>query len=199
MSNTIVRNRMISAVWPKQKNLFHQVLLVLLGSLLIAAGAQINIPLNPVPITLQTFAVMLVGCLYGSRLGVAAVALYLFEGAMGLPVYAQWHFFLATLFGPTGGYLWGFLPAVFLSGFLLERGWAKHIITAGLAALLGDACILFLGVLMLANFIGLSPAVQFGLLPFVLVEIVKLLILAVIIPHCWKIKRVLRCTFGIYN
>ncbi|OGT31857.1 MAG: hypothetical protein A3E87_02485 [Gammaproteobacteria bacterium RIFCSPHIGHO2_12_FULL_35_23] len=173
-------------MWPAKRSLLKQGILVLFGSLVIAAGSQIAIPLNPVPITLQTFAVMLIGCLYGARLGLMSVALYLAEGLMGLPVFAEWHAGIAVLLGPAGGYLIGFLPAVWVSGYLLEKGWAKKSSLAFCAALLGDLCILLLGVIVLAKWVGLTMAVQVGLIPFIGIELIKLMLLSLVIPFCWR-------------
>ena len=186
MSSLSLRHRMTSIVWPTHHKLLKQSLLVLLGSVLIAAFSQVTIPIQPVPITLQNFAVMIIACLYGWRLGAATVALYLFEGAMGLPVFADLNFGFIHLVGPTGGYLWGFLPAVIATGFLLERGWVQSRVTAFLAALVGDAVILTLGVLMLSHFVGFAQAIALGLMPFVGVEVVKLAILGFVIPKFWK-------------
>ncbi len=117
-------------------------LLVLGGSLLITACAQISLrlPISVVPITLQSFAVLLVGAILGSRRGTMAVALYLAQGASGLPVFAEFSFGVHHFAGPTGGYLLGFLPAAWLAGSLVERGWARRFSTAflgmGVATLL---------------------------------------------------------------
>ena len=190
--NTLVSAHTSKSIFlPKQFSLAKYFGLALLGSLVIALFSQVTIPMQPVPVTLQTFAVMMVASFYGWRLGLATVALYLFEGTVGFPVFANFHFGFPV--GPTAGYLWGFLPAVALSGFLLERGWAKNFFTAFAATLLGDACILFFGVLALSFFIGFDSAIKFGLLPFVGVEVVKLIALSIVIPRCWR-KQVHRST-----
>lgn len=184
MSGLVLTMR--SCVWPSKQKRLKEALLVLGGSFLIALAAQIRLPLTPVPITLESFAVLLLGSLYGVRLGLLTVCCYLFEGAIGLPVFAGFGSGFLYLFGPTGGYLFGFIPAVVVIGFLLERGWARSGITAFFAALCGDILLLSCGVLFLSNFIGLHQAFMLGVMPFLLIEFAKLLALSVFIPRCWK-------------
>ncbi len=118
-------------------------------SLLIAAGAQLEVrfPFTPVPLTGQTFGVLLAGLLLGSRAGAAAVALYLLEGTLGLPFFAGGAGGAAMLAGPTGGYLLGFLPAAWLAGRLAERGWDRTPLLAAAAMLLGSAVLFACGLL----------------------------------------------------
>ncbi|MFN4183064.1 MAG: biotin transporter BioY, partial [bacterium] len=115
------------------------VLLILSGSVFIGLMAQISfvLPFTPVPITGQTFAVLSVGALLGSRRGVLTVAVYLMEGILGLPFFAGGSSGLARLLGPTGGYLIGFLPCAWVTGYLCERGWDRKVRTAVLAMLAG--------------------------------------------------------------
>lgn len=125
---------LVDAVWPK-KGRRRLVFLVVAGSVLIALLAQLEIPLQPVPITGQTFGVLLVGALLGSRLGAVTVLTYLAWGAIGLPVFAGGISGPARLVGPTGGYLVGFVGAAFLVGWLSERGWDRRILTTAVAML----------------------------------------------------------------
>ncbi|MGD9692187.1 MAG: biotin transporter BioY [Phycisphaerales bacterium] len=120
-------------------------LLAVVGSLLIAAGAQASIPMWPVPITLQTMAVAVVAGLLGWRLGVAAVVLYLVQGALGAPVFAHGSFGAVHLIGPTGGYLLGFVGAAFVIGWLADRGAMRSVWTALPVMLLGDVIVLTVG------------------------------------------------------
>ncbi|MDB5318171.1 MAG: BioY protein [Rhodospirillales bacterium] len=142
--------------------------LALLGSLVIAASAQIAVPLWPVPMTLQTLAVLLLGALGGSRIGVASVALYLAEGAVGLPFFANGSAGIAVLAGPTAGYLLGFLPAAWIAG-QARGGWWRT------GAILGAAhLVLFIpGLAWLAGFIGLERALVTGLAVFIPGTVVK--------------------------
>lgn len=135
--------------------------LALLGSALLAASAQVSLPLWPVPATLQTLAVLLLGALGGARLGAASVALYLAEGAVGLPVFAGGAGGAAVLAGPTAGYLLGFLPAAWLAG-QVGQGLARQAVVLTAAHLL-----LFLpGVAWLAGFVGWDKALVAGFLVF---------------------------------
>lgn len=142
--------------------------MALLGSAVLAASAQVSVPMWPVPATLQTLAVLLLAALGGSRLGAASVALYLAEGAMGLPVFANGTGGIAVLAGPTAGYLLGFLPAAWIAG-LAGRGWMRQ------AAVLAAAhLVLFApGVAWLAGFVGWERAVMAGFVLFVPGTVVK--------------------------
>lgn len=142
--------------------------LALLGSAILAASAQVSLPMWPVPATLQTLAVLLLGALGGPRLGAASVALYLSQGAMGLPVFANGTGGIAVLAGPTAGYLLGFLPAAWLAGFA-GRGLARQALVLAAAHLL-----LFVpGVAWLAGFVGWERAAHAGFLLFLPGTLVK--------------------------
>src|SRR6185312_15281357 len=165
--------------------LLRRLLLIVAGSALITLGAKISIPLQPVPITLQTLAVLFIGMAYGWRLGFATVLLYLGEGAIGLPVFAEGLGGLPILLGPTGGYLVGWLPAVIVSGFLVERGWGRSWIGALLAALLGTIVIYSVVLPVLAQFTGTNAAITLGLKPFLIGDSLKIILLAFVIPTFW--------------
>ena len=142
--------------------------LALLGSALLAASAQVSLPMWPVPATLQTLAVLLLGALGGSRLGAASVGLYILEGAMGLPVFANGTGGLAVLAGPTAGYLLGFLAAAWLAG-LSGRG-----LTRQAAVLAAAHLVLFVpGVAWLAGFVGWEKALVAGFAVFIPGTVVK--------------------------
>jgi biotin transport system substrate-specific component len=167
------------------------VALVVGFSLLVALAAQAVIPLpfTPVPVTGQTFAVLLAGALLGSRLGPAAVALYLFEGAIGLPFFkggaAGAHYlFLA----PTAGYLFAFPLAAFVTGRLAERGWDRGVPTAAAAMALGSLVILAGGWAWLALSTG-SPAGAFrlGVAPFLVGDLIKIALAAAALPLGWAL------------
>ena len=165
--------------------------LIILGSLLIAAFAQINIPLNPVPITGQTFAVLLVGMVLGSRRGALALVTYLAEGAAGLPVFAEMRSGVATLLGPTGGYLFGFVAAAWLVGWLAERGFDRSLMKTLAAMALGNAVIYLFGVLWLSRFVGSfageQGALALGMYPFLIGDTIKALLAALLLPSAWKL------------
>lgn len=167
-----------------------RVLLALAGSLLIALAAQFAVPLpfSPVPVTGQTFAVLLVGAAFGSRLGAATVGLYLAEGIAGLPVFAPGGpMGPARLLGPSGGYLVGFVVAAYIVGALAERGWDRRLLTAALAMLVGEVAIYTFGLAGLARFVPVDQLVALGLLPFIPGDVVKLGLAAAVLPSAWHL------------
>jgi biotin transport system substrate-specific component len=169
----------------------YDVLLVLAGSALIALSAQVAVPLpfSPVPVTGQTFAVLLVGAALGRTRGSAAVLAYLAEGAAGLPVFAGGLAGPAVLLGPTGGYLFGFLPAAWICGALAERGWDRRLLTTLAAMAAGDLAIFAVGVPWLARFVGAENALAFGVAPFLIGNLSKIVLAAGILPVAWACVR----------
>ena len=164
--------------------------LVLGASLVIALSAQvaIQLPFSPVPITGQTMAVLLVGALLGSRRGALAVLAYIAEGLAGLPVFAGGAAGLTRLFGPTGGYLVGFVAAAFLVGWLAERGWDRRFGTTLAAMTLGNLVIYGVGAVWLAVFVGgVSRAWSLGVVPFLPGDAIKIVLAAVLLPGGWKL------------
>ena len=147
--------------------------LIVLGSLLITASAKVQVPLPPVPVTMQSLVVLLVGMAYGARLGAATVLAYLAQGLAGLPVFAGPMAGPAYMAGPTGGYLLGFLPAAACAGWLAERGWGRGPARAAAVMCLGHALILAPGVAWLATLLGGAKAVAAGLTPFLAGTLVK--------------------------
>ncbi len=181
---------LIGTLWPARTSpAVRWGALMLAGSLFLALCAQISVPLEPVPITMQTFGVLLIGMAFGKRLGAATVALYLFEGALGLPVYAQLSGGLPALFGKTGGYLFGFVIAAWLVGALAERGWDRNVLTTALAMLFGNIVLYVPGLVVLGLYIGGDKAIIFGLLPFVFGDLLKLALAAVLLPSAWVLLR----------
>ena len=150
--------------------------------LMLAALSRVTIPLQPVPITGQTLGVLLTGMMLGRKRALAAVIAYLAMGLVGFPVFANGAFGLATLIGPTGGYLLGFIPAAFVMGWLGDKGWYKHALTAISALLIGHAIVFAFGLLWLANFTGWSAVLATGLIPFLPGAVIKTLIAFVLIP-----------------
>ena len=164
-------------------------LLVIGASLLIAIAAQIAIPLpfTPVPLTLQPLAVILIGVVLGSTRGAAAAALYLLEGASGLPVFAQGHGGAAWLLGPTAGYLISYPFAAYVAGLVSERGWGSTIIRAISGMLLALGVIYLGGWSWLAVLTDARSAFVAGVAPFVLADIVKVAIGAALLPKAQQI------------
>jgi len=173
----------------KRYALTYDAALVLGGSVAMALSAQLAIPLpfSPVPVTGQTFAVLLLGALLGSRRGGLCLLAYLAEGAAGLPVFAGGTGGLLHLTSPTGGYLVGFVVAALVTGFLAERGWDRRFWTTIAAMLLGNIAIYAYGLPWLALFVGVGKALPLGLKPFIAGDIYKLLLAAVLLPSGWKL------------
>ena len=163
--------------------------LVVIGSLLLATSAQFKIPLYPVPVTGQTLVVLLIGMVYGPRLGGVTVATYLLQGVIGLPVFAGGAFGVATLLGPTGGYLGGFLIAAVVVGVLAERGMGRGIMSTIIAMMIGNAIIYVTGASWLATFIGAQKALTAGVLPFLYGDILKLAVAAGLMPVAWRLVK----------
>ena len=147
---------------------------VLLGTLVLAIASQISVPMLPVPMTMQTLAVILIGALYGWRLGALTILAWLGEAATGLPVLANGSGGLAPFMGPTAGYLASFPLVAALVGWLAERGWNGNRPAFAFAAmLLGHALCLLFGGLWLATLIGAEKAMLVGVVPFLLGSLVK--------------------------
>lgn len=162
------------------------------GSLLLAISAKIQVPFWPVPMTMQTYVVLVLGAMLGARLGVTTVLVYLAEGAAGLPVFAgtpEKGIGLAYMVGPTGGYLAGFLIAVAIVGLLAERGWDKSVWKLFLAMAIGHAVIFACGLGWLAQSIGWEKAWLAGAVPFYLATAFKTGLGAVTLPAAWTLVR----------
>jgi biotin transport system substrate-specific component len=155
---------------------------------LLIACAQIRIPLpfTPVPITGQTFGVLLTGALLGSRYGTFVVIAYVVQGLTGLPVFAGLKGGIAVLFGPTGGYILGFIPAAFIVGWLLEKGWYKNLVLTIISFALGNVIIYAFGLPWLAFFVGWNQVLQMGLLPFLPGDLLKLIFAVLVIRNVSK-------------
>jgi biotin transport system substrate-specific component len=164
--------------------------LVVFGSLLLAVSAQFKIPLYPVPVTGQTLVVLLIGMIYGSRLGGITMAAYLFKGAIGLPVFAGGAAGMAVLFGPTGGYLFGFLLAAVAMGYLAERGMGRSVVSTVVAMVIGNMVIYLCGASWLAGFIGFGKVMTAGVLPFLYGDALKLAVAAGLMPLAWRAAKV---------
>ena len=165
--------------------------LVVAFSLLTALAAQIVIPIGPVPITAQTFAVLLTGALLGSRLGAMSMVVYLVEGASGLPFFYGGTSGIAHLLGPTGGYLIAFPAAAFITGAFAEHGWDKRFLTAAASMAIGSAVIMLSGWAWFALITNTSLPVAFQLtvLKFIPGDIIKILLAAAVLPSGWAILK----------
>lgn len=166
---------------------FKSVLLVLGGSFALALSAKIQVPFWPVPITLQSMMVLLIGIASGSRLGALIILAYLAEGALGLPVFAGAAAGPAYLAGPTGGYLLGFLLGATFAGWATERGWGRDLFRTLPVMLLGHFLIVAPGMLWLGVLLGWNKAVAFGIAPFLLATLIKSALGAAMVSVLWKI------------
>lgn len=164
--------------------------LILLGALFVAALAQVRIPLQPVPITGQTLAVLLVGMALGTRRGALAIVAYLAMASAGLPLFTGGGAGLAYMAGPTGGYLVGFVAAAALVGWLAERGFDRNLWTTLFAMVLGNAVIYLFGVAWLSHLVGgWQNALATGVYPFLLGDALKALLAALLLPAAWRLLK----------
>ena len=165
--------------------------LVIVFSLFIAAAAQFAIHIGPIPITGQSFAVLLTGALLGPRLGAAAVIAYLIEGAAGMPFFAGGGSGIARFFGPTGGYLVAFPAAAYVTGAFAEYGWDKEYLSAVAAMAIGSAIILFGGWVWFTVTTMTPPDVAFKLTvwPFLPGDVIKIALAAAVLPTGWALLK----------
>lgn len=166
---------------------------LLIGFNLVLVGCaylSFSLPFSPVPITGQTFGVLLVAMALGRVRGSGVVLAYLAEGAAGLPVYAGGAAGVGVLAGPTGGYLIGFLLAAYLTGWLADHGWDRGYFKSTMAMLAGSVLIFMCGLAQLSLFVPAGAVLAMGLYPFIVGGVVKISLAAVILPSVWKfVKR----------
>lgn len=178
----------------KVRGITYDLLIIICGSLLVGISAKIRIylPFSPVPITGQTFMVLMLGALFGSYRGGLTMLAYLVEGVLGLPVFTGVTG-AAALFGPTGGYLVGFIVAAYLVGRLAEMGWDRRVLTTIAAMLIGDAVLLAFGFIWLTLLMtDVKTAFIAGFVSFVPGDILKISLAAVLLPSGWKLLGVHR-------
>jgi biotin transport system substrate-specific component len=178
--------------FPRAAGWLRDLVLILTGSLFVALLARVEIllPGMPVPITGQTFGVLLVGAALGSKRGAACMALYLAEGALGLPFFAGGAHGIEIVIGATGGYLIGFIAAAYVIGLLAERGLERSVRTSLVPFLVGTLIIYVCGVAWLAVVLGsFGDALKFGLIPFLLGDAIKLIAAALALPAAWRLVR----------
>lgn len=181
-------------VWPQRAGglpaAARYAVLAVLGTCFLTLSAKVFVPLPLVPITLQTLAVLMIGAAYGSRLGAATVALYVLEGVLGLPVFAEAPakgLGLGYLMGPTGGYIMGFIAAAAVVGFMAERGWDRSMTRLFVAMGIGHAIILAMGFGWLAALVGPQKAWIAGILPFLAGTLVKNALGAALVPQIMRV------------
>jgi biotin transport system substrate-specific component len=188
------RLTLAATVWPQQaaSRIARFAALAIGGALALALSAKAQVPFYPVPMTLQTLAVLAIGATFGARLAGATVLLYLAEGLAGLQVFANLSAGPAYMMGPTGGYLAGFLVAAALVGWLAERGWDRSpgLLLAAMA--LGSLVIYACGFAWLAHAIGMQKAWIGGVLPFLPGDLVKTLLACALVTAAWRAVASLR-------
>lgn len=193
-------NALAVSLWPSSVNrVVRDVLLIIAGSVLLAISAKVKVWQEPVPITLQTFTVMVLAAAYGSRLAMLTVLAYLAEGFAGIPVFTNTPPVLAGpayFLGPTAGFLIGFLPLAWIVGKAADLGWDKSIPKLGAAMIAADAVVFAMGFCWLAWFlprsngavgIGMAAAYANGIAPFVLADLIKIALAACAVPAVWRL------------
>lgn len=172
----------------QRKSTIRYLMLAFAGSLLITLLARVAIPLpfSPIPFTGQTLAVLLVGALFGSRLGAMTVAFYVGQGLMGLPVFAMGAG-PAYVFGPTGGYLFGMIAAAYITGWFAERGWDRSMLKATVAMAAGSVAIYACGLVWLSQYIGTSSLLAAGFYPYIITDLLKIGVAASALPMGWRL------------
>lgn len=189
MNTSIAKPETLLGVALAPLDFVRQVGLVIGFSLLTALAAQIVIPLGAIPITGQTFAVLLTGALLGSRLGAIAMIVYLLEGVSGLPFFSAGHGGIVHLMGPSGGYLIAFPAAAFITGAFAEFEWDRKFLTAAASMAVGSLVILLSGWLWYSLVLRTSPAITLfdGVLKFIPGEVIKISLAAAVLPSGWKL------------
>jgi len=159
----------------KSPTIVSEIAIIISASLLLGLCANISIPFYPVPLTLQTFAVLLIGGLLGPKRAALTVAAYIAEGAGGLPFFSAGNHSLAYLMGPTGGYIIGFFPLAIIMGYFSEHYFKKPALwLLAVGALSGMLCTYALGISWLSTFTGWTNAVNLGVMPFILGDLLKI-------------------------
>lgn len=180
------------ALWPAPsatRRAVRAAVLVTAGTALLALAAQLRIPFYPVPFTMQTFVVLVIGLTFGPRLAGATLATYLGGGAAGAPVFAGLTGGAGVLSGATAGYLWGMLVAAVVMGLLAERGWDRSRGRTLGAMLIGTTIIFAAGLAWLANLFGWEVAISTGLTPFLASEAAKIALAVATVPAAWTLVR----------
>ncbi len=191
--NLSLNNKVLSEVLAPHKGtqlLLKKAVLVMAGIAFLAIAAKIKVPMFPVPMTMGTFAVLTMGAAYGERLGLVTILGYMLIGALGFDIFAgssAENFGLTYMKGGTGGYLVGYVLAVIALGTLARAGWDRSALKMAGAMLLGNALIYVPGLIWLGMLYGWDkPILQWGLTPFLLGDVLKLAMAAIILPFAWK-------------
>lgn len=169
-----------------------QLLLAIVGTLVLTLSAKTKVVLGPVDISMQTLAVFLIAAAFGMRLGVATLLLYMAEGAMGFPVFQstpEKGIGIAYMVGSTGGYLAGFVVMAAIVGWAADRGWDRHPIKLFNAILVAETVMMAMGFAWLALLIGPEKSWQFGVVPFIVGDLIKVALAASLVPAVWSLLK----------
>ncbi len=187
MNNTLVIDKLKSKRYPIAFNIG----IVLLGTMLLAMLSKITVflPFTPVPVTGQTFGVILIAMLFGAKRSVITMLTYIAEGLAGLPVFAGSTLGIARIVGPTGGYILGFVVAAYVVGFLADKGWTKSFFKVFIASAIGSIVIYVFGVARLNMFLGFEKAIVSGVVPFIIGDLVKIFMITIIMKSLWLVQK----------
>ncbi len=188
IKNLTLIDVIIPRIESKTLSLAKDIVLVLSFAILTGISAKLKIEIGFVPITMQTFAVLLSGALLGAKRGMASQLSYLLMGLAGIPWFSRGGG-IQYILSPTFGYIIGFVLAAYLIGWLCEKGFDRKIKTAVLAMLFGNILIYISGLFWLARFIGFGKVLAVGLYPFILGDLLKILLAGLLLPLGWKIIR----------
>lgn len=169
-----------------------QLFLAIAGTLVLTLSAKTKVMLGPVDLSMQTLAVLLIAAAFGMRLGVATLLLYMAEGAMGLPVFQstpEKGIGVAYMLGSTGGYLAGFVVMAAIVGWAADRGWDRHPIKLFNAMLVAEVVMMAMGFAWLALLIGPEKSWQFGVVPFIVGDLIKVALAASLVPAVWSLLK----------
>ncbi len=185
MSIQTIRPVFIDVIFPKIDSRVKNIALVLSFAVITALCSKLSLEIGPIPITMQTFAVVLAGVLLGSKRGALSQIAYLAGGLAGIPWFSRGGG-LTYIMSPTFGFIVGFIVAAYIIGRLAEKGWDRKIVTAMLAMLAGNVFLYFFGLLWLARFVGIEAVLAVGLYPFIIGDLLKILLAGSVLPIGWK-------------
>jgi biotin transport system substrate-specific component len=184
---------LVGLIWPSRNDArfaaLRAIALMAIGTALLTLSAKVQVPLPYVPMTLQTLVVLIIGASYGWRLGGATVALYLAQGAMGMPVFAGPVAGIGYFMGPTGGFLFGFLAAAIVMGFMAERGWDRSLARVIVMMIIGHAVIFAFGLAQLSLVMPFAKAWTVGAAPFIAATLVKTALAVALMQAAWSVTR----------
>ena len=194
MATATTMRPLVSLALPQEgaARLATQIFLAVAGTLLLTLAAKTRVVLGPVDISMQTLAVFLISAAFGMRLAVATMLLYMAEGAMGFPVFQgspEKGVGIAYMLGSTGGYLAGFVVMAAIVGWAADRGWDRHPIKLFNAMLVGEILMMAMGFAWLALLIGAEKSWQFGVVPFIVGDLIKVALAASLVPAVWSLLK----------